>query len=246
MKLDGRLKLIVESIPQCSILADIGTDHAYIPIHAVRQGRCTRAVAADLRSGPIRMAQANIGRHGLQDVIETRLGDGLEPIDIEECDVIVIAGMGGPLIRRILSDAPEKAQRARKLLLQANNAVDALRRWLYQNGFEIINERLAEDSGKLYCLIEAVWTGTPISRDDFACYIGEKVFIGNDPLLERYLEKKLGELNTIISGRARSDPSKLRRIEEDTSMDTETCIRIRDRLVKYLEERRSGGRLDYD
>jgi tRNA (adenine22-N1)-methyltransferase len=240
MKLDGRLKLIVESIPQCSILADIGTDHAYIPIHAVRQGRCERAVAADLRKGPIRMAQANITRLGLQDVIETRLGDGLEPVGVGECDVIVIAGMGGPLIKRILSDSLEKAQKARKLLLQANNAVDALRRWLYQNGFEISSEKLAEDSGKLYCLIEAVWTGKSIFPGDFACYIGEKVFIGNDTLLESYLSKKLSELNTIITGRARSDPNKLRRIEEETSMDTETCTMIRDRLVKHLEDRKSG------
>ncbi len=240
MKLDGRLKLIVDSIPQCGILADIGTDHAYIPIHAIKQGKCERAIAADLRCGPIRMARANISRYGLQDVIETRLGDGLEPIRIEECDTIVIAGMGGPLIRRILSDSIQKAQKARKLLLQANNAVDALRGWLYQNGFEIAAEKLAEDAGKLYCLIEAEWTGRPVLRDDFACYIGEKVFYGNDILLERYLGKKLGELNTIIAGRARANQEKLRRIEDETSMDTETCMVIRDRLIRYLEDIKEG------
>jgi tRNA (adenine22-N1)-methyltransferase len=234
MKLDGRLKLIVDSIPECTTLVDIGTDHAYIPIHAVRQGKCERALAADLRPGPLRMAQANIIRYGMQDVIETRLGDGLEPIRAEECEVIVIAGMGGPLIRKILSDSPEKVQKARRLLLQANNAVDALRRWLYQNGFEISSEKLAEDSGKLYCLIEAVWTGTAIFRDDYDCYIGEKVFDGNETLLERYLGKKLGELETIISGRARANQDKLRKTEDDTSMDTETCKMIRDRLREYL------------
>lgn len=240
MKLDGRLKLIVDSIPQCRILADIGTDHAYIPIHAARQGKCERAVAADLRKGPIRMAQANISRYGLQDVIETRLGDGLEPIGIEECEIIVIAGMGGPLIRKILSDSLKKAQKARRLLLQANNAVDALRRWLYENGFEISSEKLAEDAGKLYCLIETAWTGISVTKDDFTYNIGEKVFDGNDMLLERYLSKKLGELNTIIAGRARANQDKLRKIEDETSMDTETCIMIRDRLVKYLENRNSG------
>lgn len=235
MKLNGRLKLIAESIPHCSLLADIGTDHAYIPIHAVLNGKCERAVAADLRPGPLRMAQVNINRHGLQDNIETRLGDGLEPIRTEECEVVVIAGMGGALIKKILSDSMEKAQKALILLLQPNNAVEALRHWLYLNGFEICSEKLVEDSRKLYCLIEAGWTGVQEVKDDFCCYIGEKVFNGNDALLERYLRKKLGELNTIISGRARSDPDKIRRFEEETSMDTETCIAIRDRLLEYLE-----------
>ncbi len=238
MKLNGRLKLIAESIPQCTMLADIGTDHAYIPIHAVQQGICKRALAADLRQGPIRMAKANISKHGLEDVIETRLGDGLEPISAEECEIVVIAGMGGPLIKKILSDSLEKAQKARKLLLQPNNAADALRRWLYQNGFEICSEKLVEDSGKLYCMIETSWSGVRVYGDDFAFYIGEKVFNSNSGLLERYLEKKLVELNTIISGRARSAPDKIRRIEEDTSMDTETCINIRDRLAAYLHESR--------
>lgn len=235
MKLNGRLRLIAESIPHCSMLADIGTDHAYIPIYAVQQGKCERALAADLRPGPLRMAQANIGKHGLKDRIETRLGDGLEPIGAEECDVIVIAGMGGPLIKKILSDSFEKVQKARRLLLQANNAIDALRRWLYENGFEIFSEKLVEDAGKLYCLIEASWTGVRLVRDDFSCYIGEKVFSGNSTLLDRYLGKKLGELNTIISGRARSDPDKIRKIEEETSLDTETCIVIRDKLIEYMK-----------
>ncbi len=235
MKLNGRLKLIAASIPHCSILADIGTDHAYIPINAVLNGTCERALAADIRLGPLRMAQANIDRHGLQDCIETRLGDGLEPIRVEECGVIVIAGMGGSLIRKIMSDSLIKAQKARKLLLQANNAVEALRRWLFINGFEISSEKLVEDSGKLYCLIEAGWTGVPAIKDEYSCYIGDKVFNGNDALLERYLKKKLGELNTIISGRARSNPEKTRKNEEETSMDTENCIAIRDRLLDYLD-----------
>lgn len=236
MKLNGRLKLIAESIPKCDMIADIGTDHAYIPIYAVQQGICKRALAADLRKGPIRMARANIRKNGLEDVIETRLGDGLEPIGVDECEIVVIAGMGGPLIKKILSDSLEKAQKASKLLLQPNNAVDVLRRWLYQNEFEIYSEKLVEDSGKLYCLIETSWTGIQVHGDDFTYYIGERVFEGNDRLLERYLEKKLNELNTMISGRARSDPDKIRRIEEETSMDTETCISIRDRLAAYLQD----------
>ncbi len=238
MKLKGRLKLITDSIPPCGLLVDIGTDHAYIPIYSTLLGICKRALAADLRPGPLKRAQENIKKYGQEDLIETRLSDGLESIEVEECEVIVIAGMGGPLIRRILSDSISKAQIATRLLLQPNNAADALRRWLYENGFEICRERLVEDSSKLYCLIEAHWTGERTTKEDYYCYIGEKVLSDNEPLLlERYLVKKLNELNTIISGRAKSDADKIQRIEEETSMDTAVCIEIRDRLVTFIKEK---------
>lgn len=241
MKLSGRLAVIASQIPECGILSDIGTDHAFIPIYAIENGLCRSAIAADLRKGPLEMAKANIRKHGLENKVETRLGNGLEPILPEECDVIVIAGMGGQLIRDILSAAREKAGRATLLLLQANNAVDALRKWLYENGFDILEEKLISDAGKLYCLIKAVWTDRPEEKDEFTYYIGERVFEGNEPLLDRYLHKKLKELDVIIEGRRRSDPGKKRyegRENEDGAvsgvMPTETCISIRDRLNDYL------------
>ncbi len=237
MKLDGRLGMIAENIPRCSILADVGTDHAFIPIYAVEASLCERAVAADVRPGPLTAARKNIAKHGLESRIETRLGDGLGPICEPECDVVVIAGMGGPLIRRILAESSEKAKKCRLLLLQPNNAPEALRKWLYENCFSIIGEDLAEDSGKLYCLIKAKWTGTYEKRDDFDCYIGRKLLESDDPLIIPYLKKKLGELDTIIDGRSKSDPGKPRRVEYDSYMDTKTCMEIRDRLRAYLDAR---------
>ena len=236
MKLSGRLGMIAENIPKCRIISDIGTDHAFIPIYAVENGLCERALAADLRKGPLEMAEANISKHGLGSSIEIRLGNGLEPIRADECDVIVIAGMGGQLIRDILCSAPEKSSRASMLLLQANNAVDALRKWLYENGYDILEEKLVSDAGKLYCLIKAKWTGIPVIKDEFDYYIGEKVFEGNDTLLGPYLLKKLKELEMIIEGRSRSDPEKKRYVCQESVMDTDTCIRIRDRLADYLEK----------
>mgnify|MGYP001194446011 FL=1 len=237
MNLDGRLGMIAENIPRCSILADIGTDHAFIPIYAVVASLCEKAVAADVRPGPLMTARKNIIKHGLESRIETRLGNGLEPISEPECDVTVIAGMGGPLIRRILAESSEKAKKCRLLLLQPNNAPEALRKWLYENGFSIIGEDLAEDSGKLYCLIKAKWTGIYENHDDFDCYIGRKLLESDDPLIIPYLMKKLGELGTIIDGRSKADPGKPRRVEYDSYMDTKTCMEIRDRLLDYLDGR---------
>lgn len=237
MNLDGRLGLIADRIPKCSILTDVGTDHAYIPIYAIMASICERALATDNRPGPLMTAAKNIAKHGLESRIETRLGDGLKPICESECDVVVIAGMGGPLIRRILSVSYEKAKKCRKLLLQPNNAAESLRKWLFENGFSITCEKLAEDRGKLYCLMEAEWTGLCEDKDDFDCYIGNKLLESDEPLLDAYLKKKLRELDKIIEGRLRSVPGKPRRIEYDSYMDTHACIGIRDRLLDFLNGR---------
>jgi tRNA (adenine22-N1)-methyltransferase len=93
MKLNKRLMMIAGKIPKCHTLADIGTDHAYIPIYAVKNQLCEKALAADLREGPLKMALENIRRCGTADKIEIRLGNGLEPIIYNEIDVIVVAGM---------------------------------------------------------------------------------------------------------------------------------------------------------
>lgn len=236
MKLNGRLKAIAEQISQCGILADIGTDHAFIPIYAVENGICSRAVAADLREGPLKIAHANISRHGLEMLIETRLGSGLEPIMPYECDTIVIAGMGGSLIRDILSSSLKKAQAANEILLQPNNAADSLRKWLYETGFDITAEILTQDRGKLYCIIKARWSGVSSVCDDFSYYIGTKIFEGNERYINSYLLKKLNELEIIIDGRSRSDPAKMRIYADESNMDTAACIRVRDRLLKYLEQ----------
>lgn len=236
MRLNGRLKMIADQIPHCCLLSDIGTDHAFIPIYAVKNGLCEKALAADLRPGPLKMALKNIKKHGLSDKIETRMGDGLEPILSNECDVIVIAGMGGTLIRDILSQSIEKAKMARLMLLQANTAVDTLRRWLYENGFDIEREHLALDAGKYYVLIESKWTGHSEVKDEFTYFFGEKTFEDNEIHLQRYMKKKLREVEAIIEGRSRSDPSKDRTGEEGSALSTDNYMMIRDRLKEYLEK----------
>lgn len=228
--------MIADMIPQCEIVADIGTDHAYIPIYTVLNRICKKCLAADLRKGPLEMALANIKRHGLEDRIETRLGNGLNPVALTECDVIVIAGMGGPLIRDILETSPEKARKAQILLLQPNSAAEALRKWLYETGFDIVEEKLVQDAGKQYCVLRTKWLGIPVIKDDFTYFIGEKVFEGNEKLLESYLEKKLNEIDVIINGRSRSDPEKERKYSDENGMDTNVYYSIREKLDETLKK----------
>ena len=132
--------------PGVRILADIGTDHAYLPIAAVQQGICDKAIACDLHSGPLAIADKNIRDAGLDGRIETRMGDGLQPLTPGEADCIVIAGMGGMRIWSILLEGMKQAKAARRLVLQPQHDIVLLRKNLHGAGFEIQGERLVRET----------------------------------------------------------------------------------------------------
>jgi tRNA (adenine22-N1)-methyltransferase len=226
MEIKGRLKLIADKIPRCGILADIGTDHAYIPVYAVLNDITKKALATDIRSGPVEIAQKNIRKYGLQQNIEARLGNGLDPVSGQETDVIVIAGMGGVLIQEILRNGIEKAKKAGLLILQPMNAVEVIRKWLNENGFEIIDEALAMEESKLYNVICSKWTGRCSEFDEYDYYMGNKLINGSDPLLKNYLEKKLNQLEVVINGKKKAE------IIQD---DIENFVSMKDRLLKQFK-----------
>ena len=213
MELRGRLKTIAEKVPVCSIVSDVGTDHAYIPIYLVRNSICKKAVAADVKTGPLLAAKQNIEEYRLADLIETRLGDGLGPIKENECDSVVIAGMGGTLIKDILERDFSKARAAKILVLQPMNRVDELREWLYGSGFDIFDESLTCEGEKIYVIISARWTGENRKLDDIYFLIGEKLIEKKDPLLEKYLMKKIRQVHKVIE-ELKSGPGELETIKE--------------------------------
>ncbi len=200
MELKGRLKAIAEKIPLCETLADIGTDHAFIPLYAVQKSVCKRAIAADVKSGPVEIASGNVKRYGCEKLIETRLGSGLEPLKECEADVIVIAGMGGILIAEIIEKSLAKAKTAKVLILQPMNMVEVLRKWLYENGFEVLDETLAEESEKIYNILSVRWTGVPKVLESFYHYLGYELLQKQDELFKRYALNKLGLLKKKING----------------------------------------------
>jgi tRNA (adenine22-N1)-methyltransferase len=151
-----RLRAVIEAVSQepCCVLADIGTDHAYLPIEAVRSGLCERAIACDIGAGPLEFARKNICAAGLETRIETRLGDGLAPLNAGEADCIVITGMGGKNIMDILSGAWEKAENAR-LVLSPQHDLEELRRFLHSNLYNIIEEKLVRERSRYYVIFVA-------------------------------------------------------------------------------------------
>jgi len=152
--LSPRLKAVLECVKKCDVLADIGTDHAYLPIEAVRENFCQRAIACDINTGPLEIAKKNILAVGFENRIETRLGDGLQPLCENEADCIVITGMGGMRILEILSATPVKAKNAR-LILQAQHDMEELRRFLHSNMYNIIEEKLIRERSRFYVILVA-------------------------------------------------------------------------------------------
>lgn len=199
MKLKPRLSAIAGLVPEGNTVADIGTDHAYIPVFLVKSGKVKRGVASDVRKGPLEKAREVIKRHRLEDRIETRLGDGLEVLKAGEADTIVVAGMGGVLIRNLLEAGKEALEGVKRLVLQPMNAQEVVREWLVKNGFEIVDETLARERERIYQVI-AAQPGHQETEDPFYYEIGKVLIEKNHPLLPDLLSSKEKEYKKIIAG----------------------------------------------
>ena len=175
IKLSKRLQKIFELVPECRTFADVGTDHALLPIKTVLSGKAERAILTDINEGPLKAADKNIGLYGADRTkFDLRLGDGLCPILPEEAEITAICGMGGLLIASILERGKMTAKTAKKLILSPNTCWEELRRYLSENGYRIINEETLAEDGHPYLIIEAVYDG--IKREISDCYLGDFLF----------------------------------------------------------------------
>lgn len=163
---DKRLCAAAELVRQGAVFADVGTDHALLPVFLCQCGRVVRAYATDINEGPLKAAQAQIAQASLQDKITVCLTDGLEGLSEEGITDIAICGMGGELIVSILSAAPFVKNKNIRLILQPMTHVADLRRYLAREGFSVVAEKTAFAKGKCYFCLAAEYTGTPyeISR----------------------------------------------------------------------------------
>ena len=149
-----RLELVASFVPQGTILLDVGSDHAYLPIELVERGQIEGAIAGEVVEGPYQSAVKNVEAHGLKEKIQVRLANGLAAFEeTDQVSVITIAGMGGRLIARILEEGLDKLANVECLILQPNNREDDLRIWLQDNDFQIVAESILEEAGKFYAIL---------------------------------------------------------------------------------------------
>lgn len=159
IRLDERLLAVSNFVRQGSIAADVGTDHAFLPVYLVQNRICKRVIACDINRLPLESAKRTVGRYSLECNIELRLSDGLQAINKGECSDIIIAGMGAELISEIINRCEWIRNRKINLILNPMTKPELLRRFLYANGFDILAETAVVSQAKHYTIINAVFDG---------------------------------------------------------------------------------------
>ena len=197
-QLKNRLYTVSTLVPIGARVADIGCDHGHLPIYLIREGISPFCIASDIKEKPLKSAMTNIQKVGLKN-IETRLGAGLSTIKEDEVDCITVAGMGGEVIASILDDCPFIKDQKYTLVLQPMTSADALRRYLCENGFTIEKEVACTDSGKLYTVIRARFSGE-FSMEDEAFYRVGKLD-PKDETARLYIEKQVRIVEKLVSDR---------------------------------------------
>ena len=201
--LPPRLQKIADLVPACRMVADIGTDHAYIPLYLVKEGRAEGAIASDIKKGPVMRAKENIKKYGMEKTVEARLGAGLETVLPGEASVIIVAGMGGILISDILANSPQTVEKAERLVLQPMTAVVEMRDFLCKNGFGIESEHVVAEEDKLYNIIVA----TPHGKTQYTkkeLYLGRGIDKTCPDVYERYEISIIEKIKRQISGLSES------------------------------------------
>ena len=211
MKLTPRLKTIADLVPQGTIVGDVGSDHGYVPIYLVENGICETAIASDINEGPTDNARQAVLEAGLTESIDVRHGGGLLPYKVGEVETVIIAGMGGLLIRDILLERPEMTESVKTFILQPMVAQDELRAWLADNNFRIIEEKLSQEAHRMYEII-VVEHGEMIIDDPLKYEIGVKLLKSEDPLSIVFMDKKIKQIKEIIRGleSSKKEESKLK------------------------------------
>ncbi|HFI0176767.1 TPA: tRNA (adenine(22)-N(1))-methyltransferase TrmK [Streptococcus suis] len=176
-KLSRRLEAVASYVPQGARLADVGSDHAYLPLFLVEQGRIDFAVAGEVVQGPYQSALQNVEQAGQSDKISVRLANGLAAVELDDqVSTVTIAGMGGRLIAEILEAGKDKLCSVERLVLQPNNREDDVRRWLLAHDFQLIAEEILEENDKIYEILVAEKGNVDLTADQlrFGPYLLEE------------------------------------------------------------------------
>lgn len=197
MQLSKRLERVASFVTEGNILADIGTDHGYIPIYLVKNGIIPSAYAMDINKGPLERADEHIAEEGLGDKIETRLSNGLDKLNEYEADTVLIAGMGGGLIIDILERGKEVLKAVKELVLSPHSEWKDVRIYLNSNGYEIIREEMLIDEDKFYVIMKAV-KGNVSKKNDVQLKYGTILLESKDKVLEEYLNKEAAKYHQIL------------------------------------------------
>ena len=207
MNIGDRLEAIGKLVPQGCVLADIGTDHAYLPVWLLEQGKIASAIAGDIAEGPCLAAKNTVSMHGMKGKVEVRLGSGLKVLQAGEADCIAIAGMGASTMIEILEADMSLAVEAKRLVLQPMAGAASLRKWLIQNGWHIVAEDLVADGRHLYEIM-AVERGESEAFSDAVLEIGPSLIEAKHPLLAKQFARQINNYKKLLANMGKSEQAK--------------------------------------
>lgn len=228
MELSKRLMTVAGGVTRGNRLADIGTDHGYIPIYLVQEGICPSAIAMDVNQGPLDRADAHIKDYQLEDKIKTRLSNGLEKLDPCEADSIVIAGMGGALMTDILTRGIHVVKAGKEFILQPQSEIFKVRHFLHENGYRIVNEQIVKEDGKYYFIIKAV-PGQESYEEEYLYEYGACLLAKKDELMLEYLDREMHKYRNIMES-LKAQSSEASRVRKQ---EVESCILKLEKAYHY-------------
>lgn len=197
LQLSERMQAVASMVTENNRLADVGTDHGYIPIYLCETGKIPSALAMDVKEGPLLHARRNIELHHLQERIQTRLSDGVQKLEKDEADSVVIAGMGGMLVRKILEEGKEVLQSVKELILQPQSDIDIVRKYLQEQEYCITEEKMVCEEGKYYPMMHVIH-GYMEPWSDIEWKYGAFLLKEKNPVLLSFLEKEEEALTKVI------------------------------------------------
>ena len=217
MQLSERLNTILSLVSQSKCVADVGCDHGFVSIELINRKIAENVIAMDIRQGPLMRAQEHIMQTRLSDKIQTGLSDGVAALKPGEADSLIIAGMGGNLVIHILENGKETVKDMKQCILQPQSEIQKVRKYLRENDFKIIEEKMVFEDGKYYPMMKAV-PSSNISKNENKLYdrFGEYLLETKNPVLEKYLKHQLIKNEQILKGLFEYADSQKIRISELT------------------------------
>ena len=211
LPISKRLLCCASMVQPGSRVADIGTDHGYLGIYLLQSGAARHVIACDLRKDPLENARRNATLFGVDGKMELRLSDGLEKIRPDEVDTVVMAGMGGDLIQRILSQCPWRKREGLQFILQPQSAGNVLRRWMCEDGFEIQREEPVQDGHFLYTVMD-IRQGEPAPLTPGTEYASPALLASGSPLVGNYLARVENALQETVRGLTNAEKQRPERL----------------------------------
>lgn len=203
--LTPRLMQIADNIKPCHTVADIGTDHAYLPVYLCMKQKAEYAIASDICKGPLSRAEATVRKYHMEEKVTTRLGNGAETLAPKEADCIVIAGMGGLMIAEILKDRPDVFGQAKQILLQPMSSVPELRSLLFESGYTVLSETLAKEGQKLYHIFSVIQKPEEEHPTPLDFFFGKNLWKDRPAHFEEYVRKQKRKLTRMADGLKKSE-----------------------------------------